>query len=117
MRFDFRLAIRPIKIATLKSLNHNPCTYLTPPPHLLSDYFLRPSEHVGRYCHTDLLRGLEIDREFNILDRLDLEIFGMSSAQNFLDVLGGKLPDLIVVLAVARECAVGDHTLLVEHGR
>src|SRR5262245_14542994 len=106
-----------IKIATLKPLNHNPSAYVTPPPLLSSDYFLRPSEHVGWDRQAQLLGGLEIDREFDILNRLDLEIFGMSPAENFLDVLGGNPPDLIVVLAVARERAIGDHTLLVEHGR
>src|SRR5262245_26809644 len=105
---------------TLRSLGSSvvyPIVLASFASHLFSfDYLLRSRQHVGWDRQAQLLGGLEINREFNILDRLDLEIFGMSPAQNFLDVLGGKPPDLIVVLAVARECAVGDHTLLVEHG-
>src|SRR5262252_7591085 len=81
------------------------------------DYLLRSRQHVGWDRQAQLLGGLEIDRQFHIFDCLDLEIFGMSPTENFLHVLGGKPSKLIVVLAVARECAVGDHTLLVEHGR
>src|SRR5262249_39373099 len=70
-----------------------PIVLVSSASHLFSfDYLLRSRHHVGWDRQPQLLGGLEIDREFNILDRLDLEIFGMSPAQNFLDVLGGKPP-------------------------
>ena len=54
-----------------------------------SDDPVRPRQDTRRNCHADLLGGLEIDEELELLRLLDWDVSGLGAFQDLVDKVSG----------------------------
>src|SRR5215831_237071 len=71
----------------------------------LLDHLIRPCQHVGRNCETDLLGGFEADNQLEFRRLFDRQIGGLCSLQDFVHVSGGAAVEIGQIHAVEHETA------------
>src|SRR5262249_28620211 len=69
----------------------------------LFDHLIRPRQHIRRNCQADLLRGLEIDDQLELLRLLDREISGLCAFQNLVHIRSSAPEQIVNVWAVGHE--------------
>src|SRR5439155_25740109 len=79
---------------------------------LSSDDFIRPREHIGWNCQTNLFCRLKVYDEFKLRCLLHRQISRFGTFQDLVHVNSGALMEVSVVLTVRHEAALVDKFLL-----
>src|SRR5690349_5576947 len=93
-------------------------SYFVPTPHLsprLLDHPVRTRQHVRRNGQADLLRGFEIDDQFELRWLFDGEVGGLRAFENLVDELREPPVGIVEVRAVGHQPAAFDIFLPSEH--